>query len=534
MLEAIIAYLKAKLEVVFPEYEVKCLCDLVEKNGKTAVVEYIGTGENNALDLDAAKGTIYFRRNGDVSTEELDDDDEAASCDGLERHTIPLKVVLYANKEALGDNSFSEGKLAENLRKALRVNDDGDLRITLQADSIQIRTLRHSTDRQSIAQAELRGINVRTGYERVLIAVEIEAEVTSPPSCFEYWTCNDERVSFNNICPAVSVRNSDGSYSQTVEAGGNLVIENISVTDGNGNVADYPGAVDIEVPECLPVTVQNSDASFSAQYASGSNNVLDDIEVTDGNGNTAEYPAAKNLAVPACLPATVKNSTNSYNQSVASGGTHIIPDVVLTEADGSTTTHPYSAAISAIQIPFVYAYTRPTGQTTSYATGDDAYIFNLYFSNLPAGRNNQLASFTTLLNNNSFGNKNRFTGPNGGQNFTDNYLIDNFTGLGWYTVAQSSVVWATGIANARAASIVVNGITYNDWFMPNVGQMVSLFNYENLGAVLNYAPFNILVNLNTSTTINNSGSNYRAAANGSSSAASKITAANYLLCRKHF
>jgi hypothetical protein len=45
-----------------------------------------------------------------------------------------------------------------------------------------------------------------------------------------------------------------------------------------------------------------------------------------------------------------------------------------------------------------------TGQTTSYRTGDDG--------DLEAGRN---VSFTTLAENNPFGNTNRFTDEIGGQ-----------------------------------------------------------------------------------------------------------------------
>ena len=50
-----------------------------------------------------------------------------------------------------------------------------------------------------------------------------------------------------------------------------------------------------------------------------------------------------------------------------------------------------------------------TGQTTSYRTGDDG--------DLEAGRN---VDFTTLAENNPFGNTNRFTDELGGQTYTKN------------------------------------------------------------------------------------------------------------------
>ncbi len=81
-----------------------------------------------------------------------------------------------------------------------------------------------------------------------------------------------------------------------------------------------------------------------------------------------------------------------------------------------------------------YNYPQPTGQTTVYRTGDDADIEATIFEPIREANGlkvmNSLVSFLVLVNNNTFGNKNRFTDINGLQTFGDNYFIDNYTGLG--------------------------------------------------------------------------------------------------------
>lgn len=436
MLEAIITYLQQKLAVVFPEFDIKCLCELVrDEDGNGYPAEYIGAGEYRPIDLDSARGIIYFRRNGEHISREADEE-EATDSSGLESQTFPFRVLLYAPKDILKtDNAYIEHKLADNLRKALTVKDEKALRQSLKADSIFVRVIRTNPDRFSIAAEEVQGAMLKTDLSYVFLSLEAEAEVIGPPACFTYWTCNDAPATFNELCPAVPVANSDKSYTQTVMAGERLNLPDITVTQGDGSTIIRPAAIDI---------------------------------VTD-------------------------------------------------------------------QYPFVYSYPRTTGQTTSYAVGDDAYIRALYFSNIPAGRHNELLNFTTLLNNNVFGNKNRFTDIHGLQLWTDNYLIDNYTGLGWYITLQSASSWFAAISAALAASKTVNGIVYDDWFMPNLAQQVSLFNYELLAVVLSWGPMNTTSGLGTSTTTLNVGSTYNAKPDsGTASNGVKTVLLNYFICRKHF
>jgi len=122
-----------------------------------------------------------------------------------------------------------------------------------------------------------------------------------------------------------------------------------------------------------------------------------------------------------------------------------------------------------------------SGQTTSYRTGDDGDI--------EAGRS---VSFTTLAENNPFGNTNRFTSELGTQTYTNNIVIDwstydGSTVLGYYRIATVAASWNDAIDAALALSIV--GYT-SGWRLPNKREMENICNYGTT-FILNYAPFNL-------------------------------------------
>ena len=123
-----------------------------------------------------------------------------------------------------------------------------------------------------------------------------------------------------------------------------------------------------------------------------------------------------------------------------------------------------------------------TGQTISYRTGDDG--------DLERGRN---VSFTTLAENNVFGNTNRFTDELGGQTYTKNIVIDwstynGSTVLGWRRTLNGAFVnWNTAIDGALAVSIAP---FTTGWRLPNVQELMSICVW-NTNWRFNYAPFNI-------------------------------------------
>lgn len=170
-----------------------------------------------------------------------------------------------------------------------------------------------------------------------------------------------------------------------------------------------------------------------------------------------------------------------------------------------------------------------TGQTTSYRTGDDG--------DLERGRN---VDFSTLAENNPFGNTNRFTSELGTQTYTNNIVIDwstynGSTVLGWRRTDNGvNVTWEQAVDGALLVSI---GTFTTGWRLPNAGEGFSIMNFS-LVEALNYAPFNITIGtgrLYTSTTNPASTTNsYSITASSGITSAGKTTAGTgwrYIPCR---
>jgi len=144
-----------------------------------------------------------------------------------------------------------------------------------------------------------------------------------------------------------------------------------------------------------------------------------------------------------------------------------------------------------------YMYPPPTGQTTSYRVGDDAWVEQNIFAAARAAQKlkvfNTLVDFVTLQNNNVFGNKNRFTDTAGGQEYgtgsngsVANYIIDHYTGLGiYYYNGGGTLLWNDEIDDA--VNLTYNG--WSDYFLPSTNQYRSILQFISAG-VLNYPPFN--------------------------------------------
>jgi hypothetical protein len=165
-----------------------------------------------------------------------------------------------------------------------------------------------------------------------------------------------------------------------------------------------------------------------------------------------------------------------------------------------------------------------TGQTTSYATGDDG--------DLQAGR---AVNFFTLPKNNPFGNKNRFTALNGSQTYTNDIVIDwstydGETVLGYFRGdLTTNRIWVDAISNANT----INLSGFIGWRLTNIRELLNLCNYS-LSQVLNYAPINGVINtLSTSTSYaTNTDQHYAmSGSTGAVSAQPKSTAYRHFICR---
>lgn len=169
-----------------------------------------------------------------------------------------------------------------------------------------------------------------------------------------------------------------------------------------------------------------------------------------------------------------------------------------------------------------------TGQTRSYATGDDG--------DREDGRG---VDFLTLDCNNSFGNTNKNTDKDGLQVYGDDYMIDHLTGLGWFLIERGLFNWATAVANA----LTDTSAGFNDWFMPNIRQLFSLAQFENIitNKLLNYEPINNFESATstfwTSTTQESDPTFANVLINNAATPLNRLTKTaerRLVICRKHF
>jgi hypothetical protein len=136
-----------------------------------------------------------------------------------------------------------------------------------------------------------------------------------------------------------------------------------------------------------------------------------------------------------------------------------------------------------------------TNVTISTRTGDDG--------DLEKGR---ATSFLVLASNNPFGNTNRFTDELGGTTYTNNWVIDwsTYNGtnvLGYFRTPQTAAAWNTAIDNSLGTFGTFSGCR-----LTNITELYNIINFENGNGtylyLLQYAPFNIIDNLWSSTTLN--------------------------------
>lgn len=151
-------------------------------------------------------------------------------------------------------------------------------------------------------------------------------------------------------------------------------------------------------------------------------------------------------------------------------------------------------------LPSGITYQRPllTNQKISYRTGDDGWhLTNGTYDYTPPTFPTHCAQldttavspFTTLVNNNAFGNKNRFTDENGLQVFGNNVYIDHLSGLMYYDTwgVLGDKLWDDHID----AAIVFTHLGFDDWRLINIQEMINVHQYntnEVVTNLINFAP----------------------------------------------
>ena len=169
------------------------------------------------------------------------------------------------------------------------------------------------------------------------------------------------------------VNNSDDSYHKEIEFGKSLILPDIKFKDSDGSERDIPACTDIEaIPGSgISGSVVNSDLTLNLSVPPGEQVLLEDITFKDWNGDERQVPACTNIE--ASIPSnsqvtnsdqsysqsldpeqnlelpdiTVKNSVNTLLQIVSAVKNIVISDITFIDSDASSSTKPAGENITA-------------------------------------------------------------------------------------------------------------------------------------------------------------------------------------------
>jgi hypothetical protein len=312
-----------------------------------------------------------------------------------------------------------------------------------------------------------------------------------------------------------------------------VLLEFSLITPFDRNACDLPleGVDEAGLVDCEDATYQNSDGTFVQAIGSGATFTSEDITVTEVDGSSKDVPSNNDVT---CLWKTLQlessdgvdvfldGETNNNVTTYPSGGVIAVSDLDIRDGDGFSTDYPRrrrlvisgaaiqsvsqdatSTTITVPSVPTGIIYQRPhfNGQTTSYATGDVGYHFQQGTYDFQDTGDvvqqldfNAVDPYHTLLFDNAFGNKSRWTDSEGDPpdftaltqfpyddagwtserpNAIPYYVIDHLTGIGWSTKATSnSETWGQSIVSANNWTAGI----YSDFRAPSRSEWLSAIN----------------------------------------------------------
>jgi len=505
MLKAIITYLNLKLSLLNYFDMTRCLCELKAESDKEddtriSPKEYISNGEWQSIDFDAFNGVSYWRLRDEIQTEPVENQYKASKKVDVK---IPLRLVFSVNRSKLTqDDAYSFDRIRETIVKQFNF-DDGDLKTQLQVNKVTVSAPTANGNAQEVWNEETANTGTfEPKYEVVFGSIDIDVDLVADKDCL-LTECDeieqDILKTFDFCKAAVRDRLTSEQEQCLIDALCACADATVQVNGADVGTVASGGTYDQSIHDTAGTDVGT--AANPSVIGDSSNEVngvdISEPTVAEGTHNQQIHNSAASDVGTAANPSVVSDATVTINGDslgatgdvVAEGSVDI--DVQQGGApvgswDGSVWDVPASACGST-------AAQLKTGQTVSYATGDDG--------DLQEGRE---VDFTTLNENNYFGNTNRFTDELGTQVYANNIAIDwstydqttnNVTG--WYVVKQSATPWATAITNCTSFSV---GSFTSGWYLPNIRQYAQILDLSSTSR-LNYSPFNITFGLlNSSTT----------------------------------
>ena len=310
--------------------------------------------------------------------------------------------------------------------------------------------------------------------------------------------------------PMFEILKGDGSVYRSFDLGDEAeiggiykvqgTVPDISITD-----TDDTELYSLEAGDTLQIiadaTIQSAASSpvWSDTVLAEGTKVLDPFAVDiAGVEHEAEYRPSANAALTLSLADILSEGTKTWLDAIkpamtAQQLTDAEDDLCGGSGSGSGSGSASGSGGGGIKYAFgthLYSGDQSTG------TGMEGTLFTGgWFAPQAAGNYDTIAQldpaavspWSTLLNNNAFGNKNRFTDDAGGQTYSNDLVIDHLTGLMYYRVAGTAAVHSAAVTAAEAST--QGG--FSDWHLCPREVMVSIADEGEGVDGLDYAPFNL-------------------------------------------
>jgi hypothetical protein len=278
-------------------------------------------------------------------------------------------------------------------------------------------------------------------------------------------------VVVNNAVPSVQVGSitldNENNLNIEVPASGGDAVD----TDFNGTPTgvDTPAGdnLDINVVDLLDNPIGTLTTNTANEKKIEVDTTCDPVSTSMNGAELTDTPAGETKAF------TIRYEDDS-------------PVVVTTITDNANT---FIGEVPNNVSPVNTANLMKTGQVTSVYAGDDG-------SN-QFGRNSNFTTLEGSAGDYPHNSLNRFCDLDGLQVYGNDIVVDMATWkqttgqvLMWYRVPSSSMPGNTAISDAQTQTYG----SFSNWFVPNVLQLDSIFNWDITGAssaAFNYAPFNL-------------------------------------------
>jgi hypothetical protein len=272
--------------------------------------------------------------------------------------------------------------------------------------------------------------------------------------------------------------------------------ENIVINDSSVNVNKSDGtlisAVSVKAENTASYnvgdsTITNSDSTYDVDVKATESLSLPDSQINVNGVDEGDVVSVKTIDV---------NLEDSVGDPVTPTSVGLVGNTLTIEV-------PSGASPSGVEFKFPIYW-----QRTSYRTGDvgnrvqTGWMDDLVnpatpaaIANLDYTSTNWWQTLENPLVVDGVSNTLRFVDVDGGQTFSatgnkNSVTIDKLTGLMYTRLLDNGADWNGAIDNALSYSIVVDGVTYDDWYLASAEEYLSIFGYyrTSAGGLFNSVP----------------------------------------------